>query len=198
MSLSRRDRRALIVLLIVLAGVGFHWATLTPTLSKDSKEVKQAAPISRLQSVLKDQRKAAAAISGKKEILQRMSTQLAVRENSFIQAHTAAQAQAQLLEILKTLTHLQTPPLQINQIELNPARPLDDAYAEVSVSITTECTIDELLNLIADLTSETQIIATDEISLSVANQNLKTIHAHVTVTGLVHRILIAEPRRHQT
>ena len=154
----------------------------------------ESRPVAQLLAILAERRRAAAAVPQKVEVLHALTTELGRREDGLIQADTSAQAQAQLLQILKNVTSQQLPPLEIKQIEFAPPRQLTDAYGEVSVSITLECTIDELLNLVADLTAQSEVIATEEISLVTANEVLKTLKVRLTVMGLITRTLIAKPR----
>jgi hypothetical protein len=98
-----------------------------------------------------------------------------------------------LLQTLKDAASERQPPLELKQIELPAPRLFSDAYGEVAVSVSIQCGIDELLNLVAELTANPQIIATDDISLVTANQDLKTLQVRLTVTGLVHRTLITKP-----
>jgi hypothetical protein len=151
-----------------------------------------------LLTILAKRRNAAATVPQKEEVLRQLITELASREKRFLQADTAAQAQAQLLQLLKNLASEQRPPLEIKTIDLSSPQLVSQAYGEVSVSITIECTIDELLNLIADFTGSFEIVATDEIALEAADKNRKTIQARLTATGLVHQALIRKPRSSKT
>jgi hypothetical protein len=193
MKFTSRDRRALLILMVVVVIVGLRWITVTSPNPKP-EVLLEAAPTKQLQTILANRRSAAAAVPYEEGVVHRLSTELAVREANLIQAETASEAQAQLLQILKNVTSHQDPPLEVKRIEFSPPRQFSDAYGEVFVSITLECTIDELLNLIADLTAETKTIATNEISLSTGNQTLKTLQSRLTVTGLIHRTLITKPR----
>jgi Tfp pilus assembly protein PilO len=192
MKLTGRDRRALLILLLVLAVIGFRWG-LAAFSSSRAQVIAPASSKERLLTILADRRKAAAAIPQKKEVLQRLTADLALREGGLILADTAPQAQAQLLQTLKNAASEGQPPLELKQIELPAPRLFSDAYGEVAVSASIQCGIDELLNLVAELTANPQIIATDDISLATANQNLKTLQVRLTVTGLVHRTLITKP-----
>jgi hypothetical protein len=156
------------------------------------KGAVRTAPVERLLTILANRRRAAAAVPQKEKVLRGLIAQLAARENSLIRADTAAQAQAELLQILKKVTSQQRPPVEVERIEFSASQEVSDAYSEVSVSITIQCTIDQLLNVVTDLTAEPETIATDEISLVAANQNLKTLKARLTVKGLVHQILVTK------
>ena len=196
MKLTSRDRRALLILLLVGVAMGCRWAVL----SSDPKptSIAQVAPTGHLLTILSERRGAATAVSQKQESLRQLSAQLAVQESGLIQAETAEQAQAHLLQILHNMTSQQQPPLEVKSIEFSAPQQVSDAFGEVSVSITIECRIEELLNLIAALTAASEIIATDEISLTAADQKLKTLLVRLTVKGLVRRSLISKPVTPQT
>jgi len=190
MRLSDRDRRALVILLSVVSILGVHRLITTLAPIRDSGVATTSASVERLQKILSNQRRAAASVARKEQMLRQMKAELGTRERNLIQAETAAQAQARLLEIIKQVAQRQVPPLEILQIEFSPPRRFNEAYGEVLVSVTLQCTIDEVLNLVAELTCEAYIIATDEIALTVADQSHKTLQAHITVTGLVYRRLV--------
>jgi len=196
MKLTSRDWRALLILLLVAVAMGCRWAVVSS--NPKPAIIAQVAPTGQLLTILAKRREAAGAVAQKQEILRRLRTQLAVEESGLIQAATAAQAQAHLLEILKNVTSQQKPPLEVKRIEFSAPQEVSDAFGEVSVSISIECRIDELLNLIAALTETSEIIATEEISLTVADQNLKILLARLTVKGLVRRSLILKPVNPQT
>ena len=58
-------------------------------------------------------RRLAAAVPAREQIDQRVSAELARREAGLISAETAAQAQAQLLQIVRRVAGAQSPPLDI-------------------------------------------------------------------------------------
>ena len=191
MKLTSRDRRALLILLLVALAMGCRWAVVSS--NPKPVTIAQVAPTGQLLTILAKRREAAGAVAQKQEILRRLRTQLVVEESGLIQAATPAQAQAHLLQILKNVTSQQQPPLEVKSIEFSAPQQVSDAFGEVSVSITIECRIEELLNLIAALTAASEIIATDEISLIGADPKLKTLLARLTVKGLVRRNLISKP-----
>jgi hypothetical protein len=198
MTFTSRDRRALHILLFVIVALALRWVTSTPSSNPKSNSTVPSLPAERLLTGLAARRKAAGLGRQKVEVLQEVTKELAELEHGLIQADTAAQAQAQLLQVLKNVMGQQQPPLEVKEIDFSSPRQVSDAYGQVSVSITMECTIDELLNLVADLTAQSIVIATDEISLVAADPALKTLRARLTVTGLVRRTLITQPRNPQT
>ncbi len=111
-----------------------------------------------------------------------------------IPGDTADQAQAQLLQIIRRVARTQDPALDIRQSELGQPRPYGDAYGEVTVSVTIEARIDELVNLLAALSSQPEIIATGEVRCGAANPKTKAMSVRLTVSGLVPRRLVPDKK----
>ncbi len=120
--------------------------------------------------------------------------ELATREKGVIQADTLAQAQAQLVQIVRRLTSAQTPPIEVRSVEIGQARPLGEQYGEIWVPMSFECRIEQLVNLLADMTAQPELIATSELRVSAANQTDKTINVRLIISGVVPRKLVPEKR----
>lgn len=193
MNINERDKRALILLgaaLIVFLIV------MLATRSSDSsvRIVQPAESVARVEKQLDMLRKQAATLPARQEAYQQVSTELTEREKGLIQADTAAQAQARLLQILREVARNQTPPLEIRQIELGQARPFGQFYGEVPVSITLECRTDQLVNFMAFLSAQPELIATEEIRFGSGNPKTKVVPVRLTVTGMVPRKLVPEKK----
>lgn len=189
MNLSDRDRRALIVLgagLVVFLIV--YYASGTG--NSGPAAVQPVESVERVQKRLETLRKTAATLAARQEIHKRVSSELADREKGLIQADTAAQAQARLLQILREVAKNQSPPLEIRQTELGQVRSFGDAYGEVPVSITLDCRTDQLVNYMAYLSAQPELIATQEIRFAAGNAKTKAIPVRLTVTGIVPRRLV--------
>jgi hypothetical protein len=158
---------------------------------------KVVAPV---ESVPRDEKRIAtlrasmATVQGKEKVLKQVSAELAEREKGLIPGDTAEQAQAQLLQIMRRLAKTQFPPLDLRQSELGQPRSYGESYAKVTVSVSFDCRIDELLNLLAALSAQPEIIATDEIRCGVANPKSKSMPVRLTVSGLVPRRLVPEKK----
>jgi hypothetical protein len=139
-------------------------------------------------------RQAAALLPGKDQVLKQAEAELATRERGLISAETASQAQAQVLQILRKVARAQSPPVDIKGVELGQPKPLGDAYGEVIVSASMDCRIEQIVNLLADLTAQPELIATNELRLGTANGREKTIPMRLTVSGVVSRRLIPQKK----
>jgi hypothetical protein len=193
-TLQDRDKRALLVLAVALPlGALIYWATGSSS-SGSAKVVAPSETVERDEKRIAVLRTALATVDGKQAVLKQVSTELAEREKGLIPGDTAEQAQAQLLQILRRLAKAQTPALDFRQAELGQPRSYGESYAKVTVSVSLDCRIDDLLNLLAALSAQPEIIATDEIRCTAANPKSKSMPVRLTVSGLVPRRLLPEKK----
>jgi hypothetical protein len=191
MNINERDRRALAIL--AAAAV----AALVMRFAFSGGSAKPVAPsdsIPAAEKRLAHVRQLAASVPGKRENLKRVSAELAQREKSLIQAATAPQAQAQVLEIVRRLAKAETPPLELKTGEIGQVRPLGDAYGEVVVPVSFDCRIEQLVNLLADITAQPEILATTEIRILSGSSKDKSMSVRLTVSGVVPRSLVPEKK----
>jgi hypothetical protein len=184
MKLTARDRRALLLLaaavpvVVVLRLVTGSGGETAVSAAADAIPVAER----RLERV----RRLAASVPGKEEVLKQVRGELAVREKGVIVADTAAQAQARLLEVVRRVGKAQTPPLDFGSVEFpRPVSGLAGDYGEVFVTVPFACHIEDLLNLLAELTRQTEAVATTELRISAADAKQKTINVRLTLAGVV-------------
>jgi hypothetical protein len=199
MTLSDRDRRALIILGAALVVGGFiYWFSNSSPSSSGSTAGSAASPavdnIDQARRRLAILRKQAATLPGKAAVLKQASAELKEREKGLVPGDTADQAQAQLLQIVKRVAKQQTPPLDMSQIEFGRPRTFGSAYGQVSVSITLTCHIEDLVNFLAGMGAQPELVATEEIRFGASHPKQKTIPIRLTVTGMVARRLIPKQR----
>jgi hypothetical protein len=191
MSLSERDARALKLLggALALAAVFYFWpegGAADPVVAANSTEM--------LEKRLTKSRELLLQVPDKQAALKQAQADLAVREKGLLVADTAAQAQAQLFQVLRRVGRAQGPPIEIRANEIGQARPFGDDYGEVSVSVSFEAGIEQLVNLLADLGAQPELLATSEIRIGQANGAQKLIPVRLTVSGIVPRKLIPEKK----
>ena len=139
-------------------------------------------------------REVAATVPAKEAILKKMQADLNEREKGLIRADTAAQAQAQIVQILRKLASAEAPPIDIRGMELGGIAPLGDSYGAASVTVQMECRVDQLVNFLASIGSQTELLSTSEIRINSTSPKEKTIIARLTVTGVVPRKLVPEKK----
>ena len=193
MNLGERDKRALILLGV---GLAVFFIVFLATRSNDSggTVVQPIESVDRLRKQLDRQRQIAATLPAKQEIYKKVSNELAEREKGLLAGDTAAQAQARLVQILNEVARNQTPQLEIRQTELGQPRRFSDAYGEVPVSITMDCRTDQLVNFMAFLSVQPELIATEQVSFAASNAKTKMMPVRLTVTGLVPSKLVPEKK----
>ena len=193
MNLRPRDRRALAWLAVsALLGLVIRFWPV----SEASAVVAPAGnPVTLAETRLARLREVAAALPAKESVYKKVAADLAVREKGIITADTAAQAQAQIIQIVRRLGAAENPPIDIRSTELNPIRPFGDSYGEASATVQIECHIDQLVNMLAALQAQTELVATSDLRVLSANAKEKTVMARLTVSGVVPRRLIPEKSR---
>jgi hypothetical protein len=190
MTLQKRDKRALVIL--GAAAVALIVWNYFLTRESATPVVSAAGTVPTAEKRLARLRQTAALLPAREETLKAVRDQLALREKGLIQADTGPQAQAQLLQILRRLTAAQS--IEVRTVEMGQVRPLGDDYGEVSVPVTFECRIEQLLNLLADLTSQSEAVAASEVRIGVASEKDKTITVRLTASGVVPRRLVPEKK----
>jgi hypothetical protein len=192
MKFQGREKRAL----AVLGTAAALWVLLALVLPGRGGPASVAVrePIPEAEKRLARLRRLAAGVPNRQELLKQVSAELARREKGIIQADTGAQALAQLMELLRRVARAQAPPLEIKTAELGQIARLGDDYGEAQLSVTFECRIEELLNLLADLTKQPEIVATREIRVTTSNSKEKSLNVRLTVSGVVARRLVPEKK----
>jgi hypothetical protein len=193
MTLQQRDKRALLGLAVV-AGLVLIWTVATTEDDAATQVVTATENIPTAERRLARLRQIAAVVPGKQQILDQVAGELLTREAGLISAETAAQAQAKLVEILQRIGRAQTPPLDFRGVENGPVRPLGDHYGEVLLSLSFEGGIEQVVNLLADITAQKELIATSEIRVGQAHPKQKTVPVRLTVSGIVRRELVPQKR----
>lgn len=191
MKLDPRHRRWLPVLggLLVLGLVIRFWPeSSTPT----NVVVPTADTIALAERRLAKLRETAATVPAREEILKKAAAELATREKGLLTADTAAQAQAQLIQIIRELGRAESPMVEIRNTEGFGIRPFGDAYGEATVAVQIECRIDQLVNILAGLSARKELVSTSDMRINATNAKEKTINVHLTVAGVVPRKLVPE------
>ncbi|HNY41492.1 MAG TPA: GspMb/PilO family protein [Bryobacteraceae bacterium] len=185
-ALSERDRRAVMVL-AVLAAV-FLAIRFWP--ESDAGTVVESSSIPQLERRVQRLRQIDKSLGSREAVGKKVAAALAGREKGLIQAETAAQAEAQILQVIRRVLRAQTPPVELRGSELRPPRPIGEHYGEVSVQVTLDCGIEQVLNLLSDLGSQPEALGTGAISFDTANPKLKTVPARIVVAALVPKKLL--------
>lgn len=137
-------------------------------------------------------RQLAASVPGKEQVLKQASADLATREKGILAAETVAQAQAQLLETARRVG--KSSGIDLRGSEDMRVLPMANDYAEVSVTMSFNCTIEQLVNFLAGLDSEPALVATNEFQVTSNSAKEKIIAVRLRLSGIVPRKLMPEKK----
>jgi len=184
------DRRTLMIL---AAGVSFILVLrLVVTTDKPPEVVAAFDSVPLAEKRLAKLRETVATVPGKEKIAQQAAAELATREKGMILAATAAQAQAQLLEIIRRVG--KDDGIDVRGAEEMKVRPLADDYGEVVVAVSFTCRIEQFVNFMSDLANRPELLATSDIRVSLSNPKEKTVQVRLGLSGVVPRKLVPEKK----
>ncbi len=186
MSLTTRDRRAVALLglgllTVIVLRYGVYGQRQTAVVAATDSVPLAEKRLARLTQV-------AATVPAKQSLAKKISSEVTLREKGIIQAPTAQQAQAHLLETIRRVAKAEH--IDVRGGEFPELRPLGNEYGEAAVSVNFECHIEDLVNFLADLTKESELLATNEVRVASGNPKTKMLSVRLTLAGVVPRGLV--------
>jgi hypothetical protein len=177
----------------MLAGVLARYGVVggdpgTPAASRDTIPVARQ----RLELV----RRKAATVPAKEAILKQVTAELQERERGIVQASTAEQARAHLMEVLHAAATANGFDSS-GASQLPEPKPLgkDREYGQVAVGQNFTCGIDQLVNFLSAIANEPEILATDTINVTPVRNKNKDITVSLTLSGVIPKNLIPEKKK---
>ncbi len=191
MTITDRDKRALQILAGALVLAAIIWLVTAPKGSSSSKAVvAQVETVDQAEKRLARLRQIAATAPAKQQALADLTAAAGKREKGLLQGETIGQAQSQVLDVVRRIAKNASPPVDIRQAELGIPQPLGDNYGMVLVSVSFECRIEQLVDLLADLSAAPELVATEQLRIGAANSKQKTMPVRLTIAGVVPRRLL--------
>ena len=133
-------------------------------------------------------RQIAATVPGKEAVMKQASGELESREKGMLKAETGAQAQAQLQDLLHRVGGSNG--IDIRGVEDMRIKAFGSDYGEASVTVRFTCLIEQLVNLLAALANEPEMLSTNEIQVNGGTDKNKTIQVRLTLSGVVSKKLV--------
>lgn len=184
--MTARDKRALTLLVPGVAAVlGAYWYVSQDTAPTVAPVARSSGPPEQRLAKL---RETAAALPAKEKVLKDLTAQLAEREKGLLQADTAPQAQAALIQILRRLCGNNG--VEIKQTELVAVDLIGDAYSRVVIGVQADCRIEQLINLLADISKEPAALSTYSLNIDSGDPKQKTIKIRLVVAAAAPRNLL--------
>jgi hypothetical protein len=138
-------------------------------------------------------RTVAATVPAKQKVLDGVDADLALREKGVLQADTAPQAGARLLEIANRVAKAEG--IDLRGGEFVQPKVLSADYGEVFAAVNFACPIEKYVNFMAGLSHEPELIGPTDIHInSTMNPKEKTVNVRMTIGGLVPKKLIPEKK----
>ena len=189
MTMSTRDRRA-------LAGLGAAAVLAVVLLYWPGSDKSPAAAVTSLNSTQLRQRVAllrqtAATLPVRESLLKQADADLGMRERGVIQAETFAQAQAELVETARRVGKASQ--LDVRSSDFGAPKAFGE-YGLVYATVTFDCHIEQLLNFLADLTREPELIVPSEERITSGSAKEKLVTVRMVLAGVVPKKLIPEKK----
>lgn len=192
MTISARDRRALLVLGVGIAAV-LGWRVWDARSSAQAAVPAVTLPIPALEKRLANLRQRAALNPAKAEVREELAKVVEEREKTLLRAETPQQAQAALLAKVRAVLERQDPPIEPRQVDMAPVAAAGEDYGEVAVTVAFNGAIEQLVNVLADIRAMEEAVATRNLAISISNRQKKILSVRVTVSALTPRELVPEP-----
>jgi hypothetical protein len=186
--LTPRERKLLLLAIPAVVVV----AALTYIPSTPALPAADAGAIAVAQQRLAGLRMLKSLVPAREAVMKQISADVAARERGMIPGDTAAQAQAALLEALRRVGKADQ--LDIRGGEFPPPKPFGD-YAMVFTTINFECHVEQLVNYVADLGRQPELMAPFEERITAgADKKQKIVLVRMIVAGVAPRKLIPEKK----
>ncbi len=189
MNLSPGVRRLLLILvpslLLITAYIYFEDSPATTAPAADSGNIALARQRTvRLRQI-------AALVPAREAVLKQTTSDLADREHGILQADTAPQAQALLLEIARRVGKGED--IDVRGGDFG-APKIFGEYGLVFTTVTFECHIEQLVNFLADLTHQTELIVPSEERITSGSAKEKLMNVRMVLAGIVPKKLVPEKK----
>jgi hypothetical protein len=190
MNIGTLDRRTLFILLggllaLAILYFGGYGGRQAPVVAASDSIPLAERRLAHLREV-------AATLPGKEAVLKVAAAELQTREKGMLKADTIPQAQALLLGVIRSVGAANG--IDARGMEDQRFKPMGNDYAEVSVTVSFLCGIEQLVNFMAALANEPELLATNSIQITGGNDRKKNIQVRLSLSGVVPRKLIPEKK----
>ncbi len=189
---SERNRRALVVLavgLVISAVLYYGFPNSSPTVGVAAPSVQDNTALA--QQRLVRLRQVAATLPAREAVLKQTAADVAERERGIIQADTAPQAQAALLEIARRLGKDEQ--IDLRGGDFGAPKAFGD-YGLVYATVTFDCHVEQLVNFLADLSREPELVVPSEERITSGNAKEKTMGVRMVLAGVVPKKLVPQKK----
>lgn len=193
MTVGTLDKRTVYLLAGSLALIVILRMALVSDSGSAPAVVGAAETVPQAEQRLDQLRRIKATVPGKEAIKKQADAELALREKGLIQADTDVQARAQLVQLVTDIAHANK--IETHGMEDSRNKVISPDYGEITVTVSFTCAIEDLVNMLAALSNQPQILATNEIRISGGHDKKKNIQVRLSVSGLVAKKLLPAEKK---
>lgn len=172
----------ILILRFVVLGGDSSSSTVAPT-----ETVQQA------EQRLRHVRQVASTVPGKETVNRQAAAMVNGLEKGVFHADTEPQARAQILEMVTEVAKANG--VQTRGLDEAHSKPISADYGEITVTVSFGCDVVQLVNLLAGLAAQNQILATNGIHITGGADKKKILQVRLSVSGLVPRKLLAPEKK---
>lgn len=189
MTLQPRERKLVMLVVpsllmaLVLRYTVYADPTVTSGVSADGVRIEQQR-LTRFRQI-------AATLPAREAVAKQVALDLAEREKGVIQAATAAQAQARLLEVARQLGKAEQ--IDVRGGDFGSPKVFGE-YGLVYATIVFECHVEQLVNFLAALSKQPELIAPSEERVSSTSSKEKMMNVRMVLAGVVPKKLVPEKK----
>jgi hypothetical protein len=150
----------------------------------------QSVPLA--EARLRKLREIAATLPARELQAKQAAEELAAREKGILKAETGAQAEALLQEKLRRAGQVNG--IDIRGMEDARVRPLGKEYGEAMIWVRFSCRIEQLVNLLAQLANDPELIATNQVQINGTQDKNKVLQVRLGLSGVVSKKIAQEKK----
>jgi hypothetical protein len=154
--------------------------------------VAAAESVPLAEARLRRLREIAATLPAREQQFQQAESELRLREKGMLKAETGAQAQGLLQEKLRRIGEANG--IDIRGMEDARVKPLGTDYGEAMVFVRFSCRIEQLVNLLAQLSNDPDALATNQIQITGSNAKEKILQVRLGISGIVNQKITKEKK----
>ena len=183
-ALSQRDKRALLILGIALPlWLLFYYGLQYVPSGGDSTAVVSSSSIQAAERRLRrlqDLARQKTRVAGEAEAA---SKALADSEKGLLPGSTPALASAEMQQTMKSM--LQAQGIAMQSSDFGAVKAAGEDYAQVPLTVSFTCGIEQWINLMAAIRNAPQVLATQEVRVSPGDTKNKAIQVRMVVAGYI-------------
>ena len=150
----------------------------------------QSVPLA--EARLKRLRQINATVPARELQLKQATEELQAREKGMLKVETGAQAQALLQEKLRRAGEVNG--IDIRGMEDARVRPLGKDYGEAMIWVRFSCRIEQLVNLLAQLANDPDLVATNQVQVTGSTAKDKILQVRLGLSGVVSKKIAQEKK----